>query len=225
MSLASEKPEDSHAAPVKSSKSIPAIRSSSAVVVFLLVVAVGLGCDLVSKHYVFETVLKDPALLEQVDRLQSDRPDTLLTTENILHRLRPGRPLCPGVRLTLSTNPGVVFGLPMPRWAVAASTLVAIGLVFCFFATASAKARLVHLALAMVLAGALGNFYDRLFSKVALAQLEPICYHVRDFIDCSQLYYPWVFNVADVLLVAGSALLILHWLGERDGRSRGKTER
>ena len=41
--------------------------------------------------------------------------------------------------------------------------------------------------------------------------MDPILRNVRDFIDCSDLGYPWVFNVADVLLVIGVAILGLHW--------------
>ena len=66
----------------------------------------------------------------------------------------------------------------------------------------------MHAALAFILAGALGNLYDRLFGAVSIPGFEPIRYQVRDFIDCSELYYRWVFNVADMLLVIGVAMLI-----------------
>jgi len=81
-----------------------------------------------------------------------------------------------------------------------------------FFAVSQADAWLMHIALALVLGGALGNLYDRLFSVVVLPGYEPIRYQVRDFIDCSELYYRWVFNVADTWLVIGAGLLAAHWL-------------
>ena len=34
---------------------------------------------------------------------------------------------------------------------------------------------------------------------------------VRDFLDLSDIGYPWVFNVADVLLVAGVGILMIAW--------------
>ena len=80
---------------------------------------------------------------------------------------------------------------------------------------------MLHVALAFVLAGALGNLYDRLWSQVRLPGDGVIKYEVRDFIDCSGLYYPWVFNVADVLLVVGVAMLLLHsFLAERKAKKR-----
>ena len=79
----------------------------------------------------------------------------------------------------------------------------------------------VHVALAMILGGALGNLYDRLFSRVEIpGTTATITRQVRDFIDLSEvrlklfshdLSYPWIFNLADVLLVAGVALLIVCW--------------
>jgi signal peptidase II len=70
----------------------------------------------------------------------------------------------------------------------------------------------MHVSLALILGGAAGNLYDRLFSAVRLPGLEPIRGHVRDFIDCRDLAYPYIFNVADALLVAGAAMILLHWL-------------
>ena len=190
---------------------------------FVLLAAGGLAADLLSKHHVFASFLDTPDLTARVEEIRTafqaeiGRPPE---AREVLHHFQ--RDVCPGVRFTLSVNPGVVFGLPMPRWAVAAATVLTMGLVTLFFATADARARSVHVAMAFVLAGAVGNLYDRLASVVALPNLEPIRYHVRDFIDCSQLHDPWVFNVADVLLVAGVGVLMLHWLltARREARAR-----
>jgi len=133
-------------------------------------------------------------------------------SRKLLHFFR--RDFAPGVRLSLSTNPGVVFGLGVPRWIVNLATGGAILLVAGMFAWSDRRARAMHLGLALILAGAAGNLYDRVFSVVQLphAGLEPIRRHVRDFIDCSQLHYPWVFNVADAWLVVGVGLLMLQWI-------------
>ena len=179
--------------------------------VFLVIAAAGLAADLASKHLAFEHLLADPRLQNPVAPV----PYGATTSQALVHLRRQGlleQQLLPGVRLTVSTNPGVVFGLAMPRWAVLVATVVTTALVVAFFATSGAGAWLFHAALGMILAGALGNLYDRLCSEVAVPGLaaEPIRRHVRDFIDCSGLYYPWVFNVADMLLVVGVALLIVH---------------
>lgn len=198
-----------------------AFRSPLAVAAFLALTAAGLAADLVSKHAVFASFLDRPDLPERVAQIREvfaaefNRP---AVAREVLHCFQ--RPVCPGVHFTLSVNPGVVFGLPMPRPAVAAATVLTVVLVLFFFASSDAGAWWVHAALAFVLAGAAGNLYDRLFSRVALPDLEPILYHVRDFIDCSDLYYPWIFNVADILLVAGVAMLVVHWLF--DGRRQRK---
>jgi lipoprotein signal peptidase len=190
---------------------------------FVLLAAGGLAADLLTKHYVFASFLDAPDVTARVEEIRTafqaeiGRPPE---AREVLHHFQ--RDVVPGVRFTLSLNPGVVFGLPMPRWAVAIATVLTMGLVTVFFATAGARERLVHVAMAFVLAGAVGNLYDRLASVVALPDLEPIRYHVRDFIDCSQLHYPWVFNVADVLLVVGVALLMLHWIvtARREAKAR-----
>ena len=64
------------------------------------------------------------------------------------------------------------------------------------------------------------------------AGIEPIRYHVRDFIDCSEVPLPlgfryvWIFNVADVLLVVGVGILLVHWLTSPGaGVQKGKRAR
>lgn len=189
-----------------------AARSPAALAVFLLAAGAGLAGDLASKRLVFEALLSDPALPQRLRGLTA-RFGGPLPPDRALRELGIGRPLVPGVRLTLSTNPGVVFGLPMPLWAVAVATVLTVALVVYFFCASGRSARWTHVALAMILAGALGNLYDRLFAAVELPGLDgSIRHQVRDFIDCSELYYPYVFNVADALLVVGVAVLMLHRL-------------
>ncbi len=137
------------------------------------------------------------------------------------------RPIIPGfLRFTLSTNPGVVFGFDrMPDAVVLLATVAAVAVVLFFFVTSEAKARWTHAALAMILAGAVGNMYDRIFSRVQLPGRPTVSIReVRDFIDLSDIHigplnYPWIFNIADVLLVVGVAILfivsIAQWRTER----------
>jgi signal peptidase II len=194
----------------------PAWRRPSAVAVFVAVVAAGLAGDLWSKQAVFSALLGDPAVARRVGELAPGR-EAAPSPAEVLRWLRLHRQVFSGFRLTLSTNPGVVFGLPMPPWAVAVATVFTIALVAYFFATSGAAARWTHVALAMVLSGALGNFYDRMIARVRVPGIEtPITGPVRDFLDFSEIRvlgvnYPYIFNVADVLLVVGVAMLILHW--------------
>lgn len=211
-----------------------AIRRPATVVIFLLAAAAGVAADLWSKHAVFadllsQRVLDDPAMQRRGRELKAyfqaqprfvamspdEREAEVLSA--VLRSLDLHRPAAPGLELSLSTNPGVVFGLSMPAWAVLIATGVTIVLVGYFFAVSEAGARWVHAAWAMILAGAVGNLYDRAFAAVRLPGIDtPVRGQVRDFIDCSEirvfgLNYPFIFNVADALLVAGFAILIVCW--------------
>ena len=186
-----------------------AITSPAAVLVFVFVVAAGITGDLLTKHVVFRSMLSDPHLLSRAEQLGRANPADL-DSKDVLSLF--SQQVCPGVRFTLSTNPGIVFGLPMPRWAVAIASVVTIGLVVGLFLASERRCWAIHVALGLICAGAGGNLYDRLFAKVVVAGFEPIRYQVRDFIDCSQLHYNYIFNVADALLVIGVGVLILHWI-------------
>lgn len=195
-----------------------AIRSLGAVALFVAVTVGGAVADLASKQSVFDSLLNDPVVRAEIVTLAAVNSDrTAIDGRAFLHKIHAQRRVMPGVQLTLSTNPGVVFGLAMPRLAVAAATVLTIALVLFFFATSGRGAWMVHLALACILAGALGNLYDRLCSVITLGpkNVLPISYEVRDFIDCSEIGYKYIFNVADVLLVVGVGLMLLHWIVAR----------
>lgn len=206
-----------------------------AILLFVSLAAVGLTGDLLSKHHVFKSMLADPSVPERIGQFRALSATELASTD-ILNLLRIQREISAGVRFTLSTNPGVVFGLPMPRLVIAGATVLTIALVLYFFASTDGRAYWSQAAMALILAGALGNLYDRLLAKVFLpvADAEPIRYHVRDFIDCSQVPLPfgfryvWIFNVADVMLVIGVAVLLICWLAAPSapaGVQKGKRPR
>jgi signal peptidase II len=67
-----------------------------------------------------------------------------------------------------------------------------------------ARQHVLHIALGLIVAGAIGNLYDR----VAL-------HGVRDFMRFTVSWYPFVFNVADALLCIGVPLLMLCWMFEQ----------
>ncbi len=190
----------------------PAWRSRRALAILLLVAVGGAAADLWSKHAVFSDLLNRPDLPTRARALR-ERTSGPLSPRRALQRLGIQQRVAPGVHWTLSTNPGVVFGQTwIPRTGVVIATLATFVLVGFFFATAEARDLSVHVGLGLILGGAVGNLYDRLFSSVKLPGFEPIRYHVRDFIDLSELHYPWIFNIADMLLVAGVGLLVVHWL-------------
>ncbi len=204
---------DPNAQSGESASDLKAFRAPVTIVLFILIASAGLAGDLGSKHMVFKSMLTDEALNTKVqayDRAFERRYNRPPITEEVLYQFQ--KSVLGKVRFTLSTNPGIVFGLRLNKAIVATTTVITILFIGGLFVTSPAKAKLMHTAMAIIVAGALGNLYDRLFSVVQPNGYEPIIGQVRDFIDCSGLYYPWIFNVADILLVVGVGILALMWL-------------
>lgn len=114
--------------------------------------------------------------------------------------------------LQKSLNPGALWGMGQgmsPIFVVA--SLVALVVVLGVFAKSNRRDRWFHCGLGMIIAGALGNLHDRLFNGG----------RVRDFIKIElrigdMEVWPWIFNVADMFLVVGVAILMIHiWLSGR----------
>ncbi|MBK8913276.1 MAG: signal peptidase II [Phycisphaerales bacterium] len=200
---------------------------------FWLFAVFGLVLDLWSKHVVFHWLR------------QGGEPVTLIP-----HVLS----------FTTMFNPGALFGIGAGRTSVfLGASALALVLVVWMFLNSSPRRAILQIALGGILAGALGNMYDRI--NVQLVRLDmheqrrfyeredqedrivlreypaaeggatlslppgapidaPIG-HVRDFIKINSTFFgreiwPWVFNVADMLLVGGVGILIWHmW---RDSR-------
>jgi lipoprotein signal peptidase len=198
-----------------STPSDPAGKSFRAVCVFLLIAGSAAATDLYSKHAVFEQLIQPAALAPQIEEFKAynpNRPIDAHFTRAVLSSLHISRPVCDGLSLTISTNPGIVFGIDaIPRWVVNAVTVFAMIFVGVYFVVSPRRNGWLHVALALILGGAIGNLYDRLFSEVTLPGLPPIVGHVRDFIDCSDLHYDYVFNLADAYLVVGVGIIFLQW--------------
>ena len=101
-------------------------------------------------------------------------------------------------------NRGAVFGFAQGHVSVfLAFSVVALGVILWVFATSGAKNYVVHVALGLITAGAIGNLYDR-----------AVFHGVRDMLRFYVSWYPYIFNVADVLLCVGVPLLMLCWIVE-----------
>ena len=142
----------------------------------------GLTADLVSKHLVFASLRQAPG-----ERL------TLLA---------------PWLVLQLQRNTGGVFGfLPGKGYLFVALTAVALGFVAWMVWKARPDQRLLHLALGLVAAGAVGNLIDRLWFG-----------YVRDFIYVEVINWP-AFNIADSCICVAAGILFIEII--RDGRQAG----
>jgi len=126
-----------------------------------------------------------------------------ITKYLVLARLAPAKLyVAPFFSLTYVENTGVAFGMFPARNAVfiALTAALAAGLLL-WRKKIEACGPAARLGLALVLGGALGNFYDR----VAYG-------FVVDFFDFS--FFPAVFNVGDSAITVGACLLA--W-GTRSG--------
>ncbi len=157
---------------------------------FVLIACGGLTADLWTKHLAFAKLGYGPG-----SRI------VVLIPPDIL-------------RLRTTLNPGAVFGVGQglaPLFILI--SLVAIGFVVYVFMNTQRGQWVMQIALGLILAGAMGNLYDRAFNDGK----------VRDFILLQ--YWPWIFNLADAMLCIGVPLLIVCWLfqGSQMHQSRPET--
>lgn len=115
------------------------------------------------------------------------------------------------VRLTLAYNTGAATGISAGQYSrivFSLAALVAVGVLFRLYRKAAPQAVMTAVAVALVIAGALGNLFDRLRSSRG----------VVDFIDVGiGSWRFWIFNVADVGVFCGAMLLA--WQLSREPRA------
>ena len=162
---------------------------------FLVPAMLGLGGDLWLKNWSFpDGVPVDPALMPYAGR----HPGV-----DLLGHIQEPAPVIPHVLgFTTTVNRGAVFGIGQGKvdWFLGFS-LLALGFIVWMFVSSKADQRVVHLALGLITAGALGNLYDR-----------AVFHGVRDMLKFYVNWFPYIFNVADALLDIGVPLLIARWL-------------
>ena len=137
----------------------------------------------------------------------------------VLHHIRLGETIyvAPFWNWVLTFNPGAAFSFlaEQPGWqrwlftvlALAVSAWIALEL------RRHPEQKLLSLALALVMGGALGNVIDRIVYGA-----------VADFLNmsCCGIENPYAFNVADIAIFAGAIGLILFTGGDEKGKARRK---
>jgi signal peptidase II len=122
----------------------------------------------------------------------------------------------PGVfNLTYVLNEGASFGmLPGFTWFFIVVTFaVLIVATWVMIKYRKKHGRFLKAAIALAYAGALGNLIDRLICDG----------HVRDFFDIKLFdFWKWIFNVADMCLVAGSIMLGVYILFMHKDKSKAQ---
>ncbi|MHB8969055.1 MAG: signal peptidase II [Pirellulaceae bacterium] len=169
---------------------------------FLTIAACGCGVDLWTKHLIFRRL--------GVPWVEGAHPS-------------PPIWLWPNIfGFETSLNEGALFGIGQGQVLVfgSLSVVAAVGIVVWLFAARAARDLHLTIALGFVMAGILGNLYDRLgmhgltwgVGVSGHAAGQPI-YAVRDWLHFKipAIGFDWpIFNLADSCLVCGAILLVWH---------------
>jgi len=185
-------------------------RSPLAWVVLLSVLALGLAADLGLKAWSFRNVAPDPVVLDA----------EVINQPNPYVPAHPPVVVIPRVlHLHLVLNQGAVFGIGADRrMFFIVFTFAALAAAFAVFGRwTTDDATVAHIAIALIIAGGVGNLYDRVQFGF-----------VRDFLHIlpgwqmpfgwswpggNNEVFPWVFNVADVMLLFGMGTLMWYMNG------------
>jgi signal peptidase II len=136
-----------------------------------------------------------------------------------LQPLSPHPVIGEALRFTLAYNRRGVMGLPVGshgRWLLVGVTLVVLVALARWLRAMGSQDRLQAVCLALVMGGAAGNLLDRVASDRG----------VVDFIDVgTSAWRFWTFNVADMAVDVGLALLAwTMWRASKRGRVAGGGE-
>lgn len=106
----------------------------------------------------------------------------------------------PFINLTYLENRGAAFGILQDKRIFFLIITIAIVcyLLYYFYKSYKTNPTILNTALAMIISGALGNFYDRFVNGF-----------VVDFLEFSIFSFP-VFNVADIFVTLGCGLMIVY---------------
>ena len=112
--------------------------------------------------------------------------------------------LFPGFSFNLSFNTGISFSLfssstGSSHWALTLLVACIVAGLVIIWRFASTHTTLSHLAYGIIIGGAVGNFYDRIYFR-----------GVVDFIEWSIASFYWpTFNLADFFIVVGFCFLLI----------------
>ena len=189
-----------------------------------VVVALGLVSDLASKWLAFRQVAGAPVAVLRSDVLAAQRagvPIQALVPTHPPVRVVPGL-----LDLTLVLNPGAVFGVGAGRRALFVGfTALAVGGALALFARGTGpRDRWTHAGLGLVMAGGLGNLYDRVLYACVRDFIHPLP-KVRfpwglDPLSNGGEVWPYVSNVADLHLLVGVGILVVVLGRGGGGRAR-----
>lgn len=188
---------------------IPTYRSVSAWITLIVVLVVGLAADLGSKHWAFATLAPYPVQIER-EAVVAGRHDSLIPPHE------PTVVLPSVLEFKLVLNVGAVFGAgagKRPLFIAVTVFAVLFGL-FLFGWWTTPRDRSAHIGIGLLLAGGLGNLYDRVYFACVRDFIHPFPgVHLPfgwKYPSNEDHLWPYVSNVADKWLLIGIAILLVH---------------
>lgn len=191
----------------------PAWRSRRAWGILLIVTVLATAGDLGTKAWAFRSVAPAPVEIDRAEVVEMTRADHPLAA--LLPQSEPLVVIPHVLELTLVLNRGAVFGLGAGgRYVFLAFTVVALAFALWAFANwTRARHHCSHVLLALIIAGGIGNFYDRLVYACVRDFLHPLPGLVYPFGISTpwsgREVWPYVSNVADAFLLIGIAGLMI----------------
>ncbi|MEZ6244316.1 MAG: signal peptidase II [Phycisphaerales bacterium] len=199
--------------------------SAGAWALLLACTAVALALDLWTKSLAFAQVAGAPVHVRRADVLSGVPLDALVRDHH------PVKVIPSVLEFTLVLNPGAVFGIGAgQRWFFILFTMVALVFAMVVFARwTTSRDRAAHIALALLIAGGLGNLYDRIVYACVRDFIHPLPGVKLPFgiawPSGSGDVWPYVSNVADLFLLVGiGALLVCSWRGSSASKHRARSE-
>lgn len=212
---------DGRSAPQK-----PAGRSRTAWIVLGATILLALIADLGSKHLAFEHIADAPVALDRqvvLERMASgiDLNDPR-PVETLIPIHEPVVVVPHVLEFKLILNAGAVFGSGQgKRWFFVGFTVVALCFAVLLFAKWCREREFVtQIAIGLVIAGGLGNLYDRIMFACVRDFLHPLPGVKWPFgweLLGRRDIWPYVSNVADAFLLIGIAVLMIKLLREDGG--------
>ncbi len=187
-------------------------RSPRAWVVLTTMAVLGLAIDLWTKVWAFKTVAGSPVVVNREEVLSSGWLGRLIPQHD------PVTVIPSILDFTLVLNPGAVFGMGAgKRWFFVVFTGAALAFGLMLFARWTKRSDTwAHISVALLLAGGLGNLYDRLVFGCVRDFIHPLPgvrlpFGIR-WPGGGNEVWPWVSNVADLWLIVGIGILVLRTL-------------
>jgi signal peptidase II len=199
-------------------------RSKSAWVAMLVTVVVSIVIDLASKEWAFATVADQPVKVSRVEVLRvKEEKDPRLITPELIPEHKPMVIVSRLLDFQLVLNPGAVFGVgPGKRLFFIGFTALALAFSLMMFARWTTPVdRIAHIGIGLVIGGGIGNLYDRLVYACVRDFIHPLpglLWPGQTTIMGNREVWPYVSNLADLFLLVGIVMLLVH-LWRRDAHN------